>query len=61
MESRAALGATSYGARNMENAIDGADLFQKKFKGKKKLLKAIDAHPIVCNRSTIPHYVPWTV
>ena len=44
-----------------KNAIDDADLFQKKFKGKRTLLKAIDAHPIVCDRRTIPHDIPWTV
>jgi len=28
---------------------------------KLKTLKAIDAHPIVCDQNTIPVYIPWTV
>ena len=26
-----------------------------------KKLKAVDAHPVICDRSTIPNYTPWTV
>jgi len=47
--------------RIQKYAIDPADLFQKKFKGKRTLLKAIDAHPIVYDRRAIPRYIPWTV
>ena len=26
-----------------------------------KKLKAVDAHPIICDRSTVPSYIPWKV
>lgn len=31
----------------------------KKLRSKK--LKAIDAHPVICDRSTVPSYIPWKV
>jgi len=30
-------------------------------KSRTKALKAIDAHPIICDRNTLPRGVPWTV
>lgn len=40
--------------------INSAAVLQK-LKSEKKL-KAVDAHPIICDRSTIPNYnIPWTV
>ncbi|HBP53101.1 MAG TPA: hypothetical protein DD643_01530 [Synechococcus sp. UBA8638] len=44
------------------NFINVANLFHKKFKSKKRLLKATDAHPILCDQHTIQHHdIPWTV
>ncbi len=39
--------------------IDPATIWQK-LKSKKKL-KAIDVHPVICNRNRIPDDIPWTV
>ena len=44
--------------RLWKKATDLANLLLKL--GTKKL-KAIDARPVVCDRRTIPHYIPWTV
>ena len=38
--------------------IDPATVM-KKLRTKK--LKAIDAHPVICGRSTVPNSIPWTV
>lgn len=39
-------------------AIDTAALLQKL---RTKKLKAIDAHPVLCDRNNLPHNIPWTV
>ena len=38
--------------------IDSATVMQKL---RTKKLKAIDAHPVICDRSTVPSYIPWKV
>ncbi|KKZ09955.1 MAG: hypothetical protein TQ37_10490 [Candidatus Synechococcus spongiarum 15L] len=45
-------------SRLRPNPIDPANLLSKL---RTKELKAIDAHPIVCDQNTIPDYIPWTV
>ena len=47
------------GRRLQPNPIDPANLLLKL--KKLKTLKAIDAHPIVCDQNTIPGYIPWIV
>ena len=39
--------------------IDPVTVMQK-LRTKKKL-KAIDAHPVICDRNTVPNYIPWKV
>ena len=38
--------------------IDTATLLLKL---RTKKLKAVDAHPVICDRNNLPHVIPWTV
>ena len=46
-------------SRLQPKAINCATVLQK-LRSKKKL-KAIDAHPVICDRNRIPDDIPWTV
>ena len=46
-------------SRLWQSPINSAAVLQK-LKSNKKL-KAVDIDPIICDRSTLPNYIPWTV
>lgn len=48
----------AYQSRLRPKPIDTANLLLKL---KTKKLKAVDAHPIICDRGSVSRYAPWTV